>query len=103
VRHHSAAGATEPAFRRRLDPVAHGLVAQSKLLAHRADALAIIDPFDRQFLELGRVGLLRHLHFLPSKSEADLMSPLADEISGVGAQAADLSASSRVMGTDEMS
>ncbi|MDP3874763.1 MAG: hypothetical protein Q8Q80_19045, partial [Methyloversatilis sp.] len=44
--------------------------------------LPILDPFDRQFLELGRVCLFRYLHFLPSKSDANSRSPLADEISG---------------------
>ncbi len=46
------------------------------------DALPILDPLDRQFLELDRVCLFRYFHFLPSKSDANFRSPLADEISG---------------------
>jgi hypothetical protein len=44
--------------------------------------LPVLDALDRQFLELGRVCLLRYLHFLPSKSDDNFRSPLADEISG---------------------
>jgi hypothetical protein len=47
-----------------------------------AYALPVLDALDCQFLELGRVCLLRYLHFLPSKSDANFRSPLADEISG---------------------
>ncbi len=58
------------------------LVAQPKLLDHGTDALTLLDPLDRQFPELGRVGLFRSLHFLPSKSDINFRSPWADEISG---------------------
>lgn len=73
-----SSGVTELALRRRLDPVANGLVAQPEFLANLADALPILDPLDRQFFELGRVCLFRYLHCLPAKSDANFRSPLAD-------------------------
>ena len=56
--------------------------------ANPADALPILDPLHRQLLELDRVCLFRCLHFLPSKSDVNSMSPLADEISGEAQPAA---------------
>ena len=47
-----------------------------------ADALAILDPLDRQFLELGRVCLLRYLHFLPSIRDSTLCHPWQTKFRG---------------------
>ncbi|MCE1181566.1 MAG: hypothetical protein LWW81_04560, partial [Rhodocyclales bacterium] len=44
--------------------------------------LPILDPLDRQFLELGRVCLLRYLHFLPSKSDSILGHPWQTKFRG---------------------
>ncbi len=61
------------------DPVAPFVASTDAVVAHQA-----IDPF----LEPGRVGLLRPLHFLPAKSNVDFRSPWADEISGEAQSAA---------------
>jgi hypothetical protein len=43
--------------------------------------MAVLDPLDRQFLEVDRLCLFRYLHFLPSRNDVNSRSPLADEIS----------------------
>jgi hypothetical protein len=39
------------------------------------DALTLLDPLDRPFLEFGRIGRLRYLHVWPSKSDSILGRP----------------------------
>ena len=60
----------------------NGLLDQPHLLANPADGLAILDPLDRLFLELGGVFLLRDLLSSSSKCDVKFTSPLEDEISG---------------------
>ena len=55
---------------------------QSQFFGHRSRRLTISNSLDRQFLELGRVLLLRYLHRLPFPCDFDCTSPLEDEISG---------------------
>lgn len=62
-------------FYRRLYPVARGLVAQPEFPAKHAYALPFLDALYRQFLELGRVSLLRCRHFKSFKSDSNLEHP----------------------------
>ena len=65
--HPSAARAVQLALGRGFPPVASGLGAPSERLDHNTHALPVLDPFDRQFLELRAVDLLRQFHLWPPK------------------------------------
>jgi hypothetical protein len=65
--HPSAARAVQLALGRGFPPVASGLGAPSERLDHNTHALPVLDPFDRQFLELSAVGLLRQFHLWSPK------------------------------------